>query len=364
MATQKPKKDLKENKKEELSSEGYVGAEALDRNEVETPAPEKEKKNIGLIMRETRLEKNFSIADVVESLRIRKNYINAIEDGRFEDLPGMAYAIGFIRSYSDFLELDTKEMIASFKSDMQTTDTNKIQTTALPSTITEDRFPIKIIMGAATILLLISLILWYTLGGNDTKTEDPIEPFTPAGEETLDQTLENVLPEDTSSLIDLSETNTEEPAKEKPKEINVPQETVPTPITTTTQPVTMKETQITAPLVPRPPKKAPQKQLAQSYTTAGIAVYAEDDSWLEIRDTNKKKLLGRLLKKGETYYVPNLPGLTLKAGNAGALRITMGDKEVPRIGKVGKVVSNVSIDEIKQKAYAASFAPENTPSEN
>lgn len=38
----------------------------------------------------------------------------AIEDGRFLDLPGQVYAVGFIRAYADYLELDSDIVIARF----------------------------------------------------------------------------------------------------------------------------------------------------------------------------------------------------------------------------------------------------------
>src|SRR3989304_6123412 len=47
---------------------------------------------------------------VAAQLRIRATYLDAIEKGRFEDLPGATYAIGFVRSYAEYLGLDGADL--------------------------------------------------------------------------------------------------------------------------------------------------------------------------------------------------------------------------------------------------------------
>lgn len=55
-------------------------------------------------------------ADLVAStLRIRRPHIQAIEEGRFQDLPGQVYAIGFIRAYAEYLHLDGDLVVERFR---------------------------------------------------------------------------------------------------------------------------------------------------------------------------------------------------------------------------------------------------------
>jgi formylglycine-generating enzyme required for sulfatase activity len=76
-----------------------------------------------------------------------------------------------------------------------------------------------------------------------------------------------------------------------------------------------------------------------------ILVRAKDDSWILIRDGESDQLLTRkLLRAGETYRVPDRPGLILQAGNAGALEISVDGETVPAIGAVGAVLRSVSLD--------------------
>lgn len=74
--------------------------------------------DIGKQLKELRIEKDLSIEDVQESTKIRSRYIQAIEDGNLERLPGQFYAKAFIKSYAEVVELDPdvlKEFLESIK---------------------------------------------------------------------------------------------------------------------------------------------------------------------------------------------------------------------------------------------------------
>lgn len=62
-----------------------------------------------------RMLAGYELKDVATALRIRLIYLEALEEGRFEDLPGMTYAVGFLRSYSEYLNLDPDQMISRLK---------------------------------------------------------------------------------------------------------------------------------------------------------------------------------------------------------------------------------------------------------
>ncbi len=61
---------------------------------------------IGASLREARVKRGLSPADVHKAIRIRDRYLQALEDERWELLPGDAYVKGFLRTYADFLGLD------------------------------------------------------------------------------------------------------------------------------------------------------------------------------------------------------------------------------------------------------------------
>ena len=74
-------------------------------------AREDRKPGVGALMRSAREGLGDDLADVSRMLRIRLPHLQAIEDGRFEDLPGPAYAVGFVRTYAEHLGLDGDEIV-------------------------------------------------------------------------------------------------------------------------------------------------------------------------------------------------------------------------------------------------------------
>ena len=71
---------------------------------------------IGSSLHEARLRRGFELADVERDTRIRGRYLMALEEERFDDLPGPAYAKGFLRTYADYLGLDSQRFVDEYNS--------------------------------------------------------------------------------------------------------------------------------------------------------------------------------------------------------------------------------------------------------
>ncbi len=67
------------------------------------------------LLREARLRYGLGLAIVSDHIRIRQAYLEAIEEGRFSDLPGSTYGAGFVRTYADYLGLDSDELVRRFR---------------------------------------------------------------------------------------------------------------------------------------------------------------------------------------------------------------------------------------------------------
>jgi hypothetical protein len=70
---------------------------------------------IGRSLREARLARGATLEAVEAKTRIRTRYLKALEDERFDDLPGEAYAKGFLRTYADHLGLDGQECLNAYR---------------------------------------------------------------------------------------------------------------------------------------------------------------------------------------------------------------------------------------------------------
>src|SRR5579859_1162794 len=70
---------------------------------------------IGARLREARMRAKIDINEVEAATKIRAKYLRAIENEEWELLPGEVYAKSFLRTYGDYLGLDTRQLIDDFK---------------------------------------------------------------------------------------------------------------------------------------------------------------------------------------------------------------------------------------------------------
>jgi cytoskeleton protein RodZ len=82
-----------------------------------------------------------------------------------------------------------------------------------------------------------------------------------------------------------------------------------------------------------------------------IVIRATADSWLQVRDGDENLVAQRLLHAGDTYRVPDKPGLVMRTGNGSGLEITVDGRPAPRLG--GAIRRNVALDPAKLLAGTA-----------
>jgi cytoskeleton protein RodZ len=71
---------------------------------------------IGSSLREARLRKGLEFPELESGTKIRGKYLQALEDERFELLPGDTYIKGFLRTYAEYLGLDGQLYVDEFNS--------------------------------------------------------------------------------------------------------------------------------------------------------------------------------------------------------------------------------------------------------
>src|SRR6187455_815118 len=67
---------------------------------------------VGATLRDARTDRGVELSEVEAATKIRRRYLNAIENEAWDVLPGPAYAAGFVRAYADYLGLDGARMAA------------------------------------------------------------------------------------------------------------------------------------------------------------------------------------------------------------------------------------------------------------
>lgn len=68
-------------------------------------------------LRSARKQQKLCVDSVAKEICVRACYLNAIEDRRFNELPGKTFAIGFVKAYAKMLGLDPQALTEQFKAD-------------------------------------------------------------------------------------------------------------------------------------------------------------------------------------------------------------------------------------------------------
>jgi cytoskeleton protein RodZ len=329
-------------------------------------------------LRGRRIECGLEIDYVAQILKIRPAVLIAIENGKFDELPGPAYAVGFVRSYATYLGLDAEALVVRFKT--ETAEIARRPHLEFPLPIRDSRVPTGPLLVICILLAILTYGGWYYLSAQPHQLAD----LTPSVPERLLHLLrqpppQKEAPKSASDAVALTAPATAPeaalPAPQAtavavpaPSPSDVPQTGAPTtaagqasaqqPAVDGVPPVENKpgSASVVAALPPAPdltqpavaPSDASKAPGDTSYGApdgqARVVLHATADSWVQVRDKGSNLLFTRVLKPGEHYNVPNLQGLTLVVGNAGGLDITVDGMEAPRIGDTGRVARNVSLD--------------------
>lgn len=253
---------------------------------------------VGDILRRTRLHYDMSIENVERTLNIKASQIEAIENGDLSKLPGRVYAIGFVRSYAEYLGLDGDKMVELFK---QQSDVNKAPQTELhfPVPATDNHVPGGLILLLSALLAVGVLFYWYS---QDQKEREIVAVIPPVPAE-LQQKVE--------------ESPTGAPTLEGEEGVAVDEAAIEEPV---------------------------EEEVIEEKPIEGIILNILENSWVEIRDKSGKAMLSRVLKAGDQYYVPDRPDLTISIGNAAGVSIEVDGQKLKPLGEKGKVVRRLSLD--------------------
>lgn len=86
------------------------------RTQAVTPPPELDPAwRAGRKLAEARRQRGWSLDEVAERIRVRREFLEALEDMNVKLLPGKAYALAFLRSYARELGIDEKAIVDQFQ---------------------------------------------------------------------------------------------------------------------------------------------------------------------------------------------------------------------------------------------------------
>ena len=74
-----------------------------------------ESQRVGEILKQAREEKNISLREISQEIKIQEKYLEKIEKGEYRNLPPDVYAYGFVKRYASFLNLDAGRIVFLYK---------------------------------------------------------------------------------------------------------------------------------------------------------------------------------------------------------------------------------------------------------
>ena len=112
----------------------------------------------GELLRKAREEKNLNIDKIAREISIESRYLTGLEDEDNGVFPGEAYMLGFLRNYSNYLELDTAYLLKLYNN-------KKIQESPVPEGLIIKQRPVKLILAIVipSVLLLAAAAVITTL---------------------------------------------------------------------------------------------------------------------------------------------------------------------------------------------------------
>ena len=259
------------------------------------------KQNGGAMLRAAREGLGLSPEDLATRTRINVRHIVALEESRYDALPGKPYVLGFARSLAKALGLDEHAVAEAVRSDLAARapapETRVIHQFEVGDPAKTPSRLVNWLAGLLVIAVLcLGLVFWRSYYWPSAELPSLVGPKTEA-------------------------------AKPAPRA---------TP----------------APAQPARP-------------SGPVAFTAQEDRiWVKFYDASGKQLLQKLMAKGETYTLPgDVAEPRLWTGRPDALTITIGGQAVPRIAEKEGIVKDVPVSATALLARGdAAAAPTATPS--
>ncbi len=305
---------------------------------------------VGAQLRRARVQRDESIGAIADYLRVKPEYLFAFEQEQHDQLPPLTYALGFLQNYAAYLGLDGLALREAYRQEMLDKLTPQL---SMPQPLTEAHSPPwPIILGALLAALLI-YTLWQQL---NRPTAVPLPPPEPPRASSIYRPQPRPIapaPAQTAAttpvLAPLVLLAIEPLKMARPQPAALPQ-----PAVVTAAPAAVAAS--AAPITPPPPTAAqPASELPVAAPTGRRfgdisrptrrVIHTTATARVTIRNAQQRLIFSRMLQPGDTYQVPDRPGLWLSSNRPDALTIVQDGKNALQPGAPGSVTFDLTLDE-------------------
>jgi len=265
---------------------------------------------LGEALKAVRQDKGLTLVDVAEKTRVRRAYLEAIEEMRLDALPSRPFTIGYIRAYATALGLDPELAIERFKSDEPVLD----EALRAPVGLIEDRDPRVAAFLVGALIIIAAIVLW-NVAQRAMMAAAPPPPLAPPAQtaKALEQVKHGTM--ELGYPLPAPVESTTPPPYETPglaaamglkADPNAPPTPAPSP-TRVGEPPPVNLASLPATFTPQ----GKVYDAGNPRLTSVVTVQAIKAGALIVRGPDGSVYFARQLAKGEAYRVPQLAGLTL-----------------------------------------------------
>ena len=261
--------------------------------------------NVGKEIKSLRVSKKISISKITKELNISKNIIDMIESDQIDYSCDVVFYIGHLRSYCNFLEIDTNQFVERFKKQIAFKKNGLNEKLQKPN-FNYNSFKLQSFF-PATLGLLIFVSFYYLFVKEDNNSRefalipDLPEVYVPIVE------YENI----TKSIDkNIKNSGNDQMFKE-----------------------TFDYTSAVA-----------SNKVYEKINSDKITLKLLKPTWLQIRDKSNNIVLSKLMDTGEEYNYDMSLQYNITAGNAGNILVIINEDVVGKIGKFGEVIDSIILD--------------------
>jgi cytoskeleton protein RodZ len=296
---------------------------------------------VGQDLRAARLRRGDDLASVSKALKIRKDHLEAVEEDNFANLPGKTYAIGFVRSYAQYLGLDVAMMVDRYKEEISGRRDDHVPPASSFHAEESRRLPQgwRIVAGIVGLALIYGV--WHLVSaGYAPQTVPPAPSLNPSKPQaTAGAEPETPRPASEEAAPAAPSQSSAGPTATPPPAANAAPP--PAPAAPPQQQAAAQAPDQSAKPVPAASDATPQPAAAGN---SRVVLRANAPTRITIKGTDGKIYANREMAAGDSFPVPAVDGLYLAIGDAGAVNVELDGKNMGKVGLDNQVLGKVSMD--------------------
>ena len=288
--------------------------------------------SIGNKLKKARKSRGLSLEDIKNKSKIKKSYLEALENDNFEKLPGEVYTKVYIRGYAKIVGIDPKKILSEYESqknnDKNIKSNNKNESKKksegnLNSFLNKD----KIFKGLLGIILILIIVL---LSYNVFFRTDQNQNNTANNNQNTEVVQQNNTSDNSSSEGSNGESNAAEISDEELESDlnNINQDDTNANDTDNTKKSESNNNENT--------NNEEQKPLIKD-NSKEIKIIASDKSWLQVNVDGELKFQG-FINEDETMTHSGNETIRLKIGNGIAVQVEFDGEKLGPFGQRGEVI--------------------------